>query len=87
MIRNEIIKYEHRNRLRAVPKNFSQYMTLEQQIVLFALGRLGWRLNFIRRSSFQNPTVVLRSRRSPGTIGVLERDGHINTMPSLVLRR
>ena len=87
MIKNEINQYENRNQLRAVPKNFSQYMTLEQQIVLFALGRLGWRLKFIRRSSFQNPTVVLRSRRSPTTIGVLERDGHINTSPALVLRR
>lgn len=77
---------ECRNQMRAVPKNFNQYMTLEQQIVLFALGALGWRLNFIRRSRLQQPMVVLRGRRDHNTIGVLERDGHINTSPALTLR-
>lgn len=77
---------ECRNQMRAVPKNFSQYMTLEQQLVLFALGALGWRLNFIRRSRLQKPMVVLRGRRNHNAIGVLERDGHINTSPTLLLR-
>ena len=83
----KITPKECRNRMRAVPKNFSQYMTLEQQLVLFALGALGWRLNFIRRSRLQKPMVVLRGRRDHNTIGVLERDGHINTSPALILRR
>jgi hypothetical protein len=77
---------ENRCGLRPVPKNFSDYMTLEQKIVLFSLGALGWRLKFIRRPYRQRPTVVLRKRHNDHIIGVLERDGHINTSPALVLR-
>lgn len=71
---------------RPVPTNFTDYLTLNQQMALFGLSRLGWRLNFIRRPFHQAPTIVLRSRRNNQVIGVLERDGRVNPSPTLKLR-
>jgi len=79
--------YDSRCGLHPVPKNFTDYMTLKQQIVLFGLGKLGWRLQFIRRPHHQEPTIVLKHRHNNHVIGVLERDGRINTAPILTLRR
>lgn len=79
--------YNSRCGLHPVPKNFTDYLTLNQKVALFGLHRLGWRLKFIRRPHREEPTIVLRSRHNDHTIGVLERDGHINTAPILTLRR
>jgi hypothetical protein len=72
--------------LRPIPKNFTDYLTIHQQMALFGLSRLGWRLKFIRRPYRREPTIVLKSRRNAQVIGVLERDGRINTTPALALR-
>jgi hypothetical protein len=77
---------DNRNKKRPIPKNFSAYLTLDQEIALMHLGKLGWRLKFIRRPFFQLPTVVLRSRQSGNIVSVLERDGRINTASHMKLR-
>lgn len=79
--------YDSRCGLYPIPKNFTDYLTLKQQIALFGLARLGWRLKFIRRPHHEEPTIVLKSRHNDHIISVLERDGHINTTPNLTLRR
>lgn len=73
--------------LRPIPKNFTDYLSIHQQMALFGLSRLGWRLKFIRRPHHREPTIVLRSRHNEQVIGVLELDGRINTSPALYLRR
>ena len=73
--------------LHPVPRNFADYLTLRQQVALFGLGRLGWRLKFIRRPYHEAPIVVLRSRLDENQISVLEQDGHINTSPMLQWRQ
>jgi hypothetical protein len=70
-----------------VPKNFTDYLTPKQEVALFGLNKLGWRLNFIRRPHHQEPTIVLKSRHDDHVVSVLDRDGHINTAPALALRR
>ena len=79
--------YDSRCGLHPIPKNFTDYLTLKQQIALFGLARLGWRLKFIRRPQHEEPIVVLKSRHNEQIVGVLDKDGHINTTPRLTLRR
>ena len=77
---------DNRNKKRPIPKNFSAYLTLDQEIALRHLGKLGWRLKFIRRPFFQTPIVVLQSRYGGNVVSVLERDGHINTASTMRMR-
>lgn len=77
---------EIRGTMPPIPKNFIKYLTLEQEVALRSLGHFGWRLNFIRRPPFRDPTVVLRSRLDDQIISVLEKDGRINHSPLLELR-
>jgi hypothetical protein len=75
---------DKRNQQLPIPKNFADYLTLEQELALSTLCHFGWRLKFIRRPLFKEPTVVLS--RSDHTFGILERDGRIHDMPTLRMR-
>jgi hypothetical protein len=78
--------YDSRCGLHPIPKNFTDYLSSKQEVALFGLSKLGWRLKFIRRPQHQEPVIVLKHRGDDRVIGVLERDGHINTEPDLLLR-
>jgi hypothetical protein len=68
---------EKRNRQRPIPDNFTDYLTPEQQSALQRAGKFGWRLRFIRRPLFQEPTVVL-SRFGGQIMAVLEKNGYVD---------
>jgi hypothetical protein len=67
---------DKRNTQAPVPQNFSDYLTVEQEVMLLTLSKFGWQVKFIRRQIYQEPTVVLG--RSDNTFGILEKDGRIH---------
>jgi hypothetical protein len=67
---------EIRNTLDPIPENYSDYLTMEQEIMLVELSKFGWQIKFIRRHMRQEPIVVLG--RSDQTFGILEQDGRIH---------
>lgn len=78
-------KKDKRNKQPAVPGNVGDYLNSDQQLALTNLRKFGWEIKFIRRPLFQESIVVLMN--SDGRkIGVLEKDGRINTDPKLVIR-
>ena len=68
-------RIDKRNTQSPIPHNLADYLTLEQESMLLMLSKFGWQVKFIRRQSYQEPTVVLG--RSDQTFGILEKDGRI----------
>ncbi len=78
-------KKDKRNKQPAIPKNVQDYLNLDQEMALVNLRQFGWEIKFIRRPPFQDSIVVLINTDGR-TIGVLEKDGRINTDPKMVIR-
>ena len=76
---------DKRNRQKPVPSNIDEFLSEEQKMALNKIEGYGWRLEFIRRPLFQEPTVVVFGPDN-GQIGVLQKDGTIERNPELALR-
>lgn len=76
---------EKRNKYPPVPKNLDDYLSEGQKLALRNLRRFGTDVQFVRRPAFTEPTIVLVSGHGQ-TLGILDRDGNLNTTPRLVLR-
>lgn len=76
---------DKRNKQKPVPGNIDAFLTEEQKMALNKIEGYGWRLEFIRRPLFQEPTVVVFGPDN-GQIGVLQKDGTIERNPDLALR-
>ena len=72
-----MLNKENRNRQPPIPENYIDYLSAEQQAALLQAGKFGWRLKFIRRPLFQEPTVVL-SRFGGKVMAVLEKNGYVD---------
>jgi hypothetical protein len=69
----------------AVPDNLEDWLSPEQMQMLHQIESFGWKIKFIRRPVFQDPIIVLVGDDEK-KIGILEKDGHINMDPDIVLR-
>ena len=77
---------EKRDRENPIPDNLEEILSEFQIMALHRVEGFGWELRFVRRPTFQVPTVVVFS--ADGTkIGVLEEDGRINMEPDITLRK
>lgn len=76
---------EKRDQEKPIPDNLEEILSEFQIMALHRIEGFGWELRFVRRPTFQAPTVVVFS--ADGTkIGVLEEDGRINMEPDITLR-
>lgn len=76
---------EKRDREKPIPDNLEEILSEFQVMALRRIESFGWELRFVRRLTFQIPTVVVFS--ADGTkIGVLEEDGRINMESDIKLR-
>jgi len=69
----------------AIPANLRQVLTASQAKTLDEIGRLGWKLRFVRQPLFMDPVPVV-SNASDDQIGVLDPDGKIQIDPEYRLR-
>jgi hypothetical protein len=76
---------EKRERQPPIPHNHENYMNEDQQDQLRAIEGFGWKLYFIRRPDFQDPTIVVCNQEGT-SIGVLEEDGRLNLDPDIIVR-
>lgn len=78
-------KKDKRDKQPPIPKNIKEYLNPDQEMALVNLNQFGWEIKFVRRPVFQEPVIVL-VHTDGRTIGVLEKDGRINTDTKLVVR-
>lgn len=76
---------ERRHGKPAVPPDLKDILSQEQMRTYHTMQGCGWRMYFVRRPLFQEPTVALINNE--GTrVGVLEQEGHFDMEPLLELR-
>lgn len=76
---------DKRGAQKAVPIDLGRYLNESQLLALHSLESFGWRLSFVRRTSF-TPTTVVVSNPESSQHAVLEEDGSVNLKPSIELR-
>lgn len=76
---------DKRNKYIPVPKNLDDYLSEDQKLALRNLRQFGTEVQFVRRPVFAEPTVVLMTAAGT-TLGILDKDGNVNTGPRLTLR-
>lgn len=76
---------EKRDQEKPIPDNLEEMLSDFQIMALHRIEGFGWELRFVRRPTFQVPTVVVFSADG-AKIGVLEEDGRINMEPDIKLR-
>ncbi len=76
---------DKRNRQKPIPDNVEEYLNDDQMMALNQIEGFGWRLEFIRRPLFQEPTPVLFGPDNE-QIGVLLEDGTIDKNPDIQIR-
>lgn len=74
-----------RGRQSPVPENLTYFLSEGQLSALDDLGNRGWRVLFIRRPLFEQPTVVVTNPTLNG-YAAIEIDGTLNFEPRLLLR-
>ena len=77
---------EKRNRQKPIPDNVEDYLNDDQMMALSQIENYGWRLEFIRRPLFQEPTPVLFGPNND-QIGILREDGTIDKNPDIQIRK
>ena len=77
---------EKRRGNKPVPDNLNEILNERQQHKLRQMEGFGWSLEFVRRPLFQDPTVVVRNAEG-NRIGTLEKDGSIDMLPDIRLRK
>ena len=68
-----------------VPLNLKSFLSTQQMDSAQQMESFGWHIAFVRRAQMESPLVVV-ANRSERRIGLLERDGSINTSCDLVVR-
>lgn len=76
---------EKRNRQKPIPDNMKEYLNDDQMLALKQFESYGWRLEFIRRPLFQEPTPVLFGPDNQ-QIGILLVDGTIDKNSNILIR-
>jgi len=76
---------ERRTRKSAVPSDFEQYLNVHQLNTFKYLQEFGWKMHFIRRPLFQQPTAIMINEDF-NCICLLEKEGHVDMHPTLELR-
>jgi hypothetical protein len=76
---------EKRKKISPIPSNYKKYMNEDQQDQLRNIEGFGWKLFFIRRPSFCDPTIVVCNQEGD-SVGVLEEDGRLNLDPNIIVR-
>lgn len=76
---------ELRKNGQSIPDRLEEILNPMQILALHQLEHFGWELRFVRRPLFQDPVPVVFS--TDGTkIGILEKDGMVNTDPNIQIR-
>jgi hypothetical protein len=76
---------ERRTNQKLVPDEVKKYLNSQQQAIFRQSHYFGWRLAFVRRPLFLEPTVVVYNDEFE-MIGVLDPDGRINMESALDFR-
>ena len=76
---------EKRNKQKPIPDNVEEYLNDDQMMALNQIEGFGWRLEFIRRPLFQEPTPVLFGPDN-SQVGILLEDGTIDKSPDIQIR-
>lgn len=76
---------ERRTNQKPVPDEVKKYLNYQQQVIFRQSHYFGWRLAFVRRPLFLEPTVVVYNDEFE-MIGILDPDGQINMESALDFR-
>ena len=79
------MKYYLRGKERAIPEDLTPYLSTMQQLGLSQAEQYGWHLEFVRRPPFKNVSAVI-ANADDTKIGILRKDGTVNTHSDLHLR-
>ena len=77
---------DKRTGMAPIPDNLAELLNQKQIRVLRQIATFGWQLQFVRRSSLQDPIPVILSPKGD-KYAILERDGRINVKHDLKIRR
>lgn len=69
-----------------IPNHLEKSLNSKQILTLRKLKNNGWELCFIRRDGLDGPVPVIKNERSKN-IGVIDKDGNLNTNPSISVRK
>lgn len=76
---------ERRTGEQAVPDNVADYLNELQQVILEKINKFGWSLLFVRRSSSEEPVVVIQDKDAK-KFGVMEAGGAIDFESDILFR-
>ena len=79
------MKYYLRGKEKPVPDDLTPYMTRLQELGLYQAEQYGWHLEFVRRPPFKDASIVM-ANADETSIGVLRKDGTVNTHADIQLR-
>ena len=69
----------------AIPDNVDDYLNDMQQVILKNITKLGWDLQFVRRSSGEQPIAVVGDKEF-NMFGVFEESGSVNFETGIMFR-
>jgi len=76
---------EKRKGEKAIPDNVDEYLNDLQQMILRNIGRIGWSLQFVRRSSGEEPIAVIGNEEG-NRFCVLDESGSVDFDTGIVVR-
>ena len=76
---------EKRKGEKAIPDNLGDYLNDLQKLIIKNISKLGWNLEFIRRSSGEQPIAVVGDKEF-NMFGVLEESGSVNFETGILFR-
>ena len=76
---------EKRKGEKAIPDNVNDYLNDIQQVILKNITKLGWDLQFVRRSSGEQPIAVVGDKEF-NMFGVMDESGSVDFESGILFR-